>query len=577
MKALFSVFLDATFYGSVMILVTLLLRPILRNAPRRILCFLWLFVMVRLLLPVSIESKLSLQPHLIPIQTIIEHPPETPSSPPVQIPVAPSPEMPLDVTVPVQPTLEMMDVIPIVWFSVMCATFAYMAISYSLLRRQIRDAIPLKKGIWESDRIPGAFMLGYLWPQIYLPTGLDPADQQLIINHEKAHIHRGDAWWKLLGMFCLCIHWYNPLVWLAYSLISRDIETACDEQVIRAMPLAQRKAYSYALLNGGKRMVGIFISPAAFAEINLKQRIQKVLSYRNPGIWITVTAIILSTFIVFFFITVPVPEPQDILSRDDPQSTQSTENTTKTTDATRETQGEPAHIHTWQAATCTAPKICTTCGATEGSAKTHNYANRKCTGCGVLLPTEELRFTKTLDNKSYLCHQYTGADSYVVIPAVYNGLPVTAVGPLCSKHITYITLPNSITSIADRTFMAEENLQSIILPSGITTLGEATFMDCLRMTSITLPQNLTAIGPYAFARCRSLAAIHIPASVTSIGEGAFQNCTQLKSITFAGTVAQWNAIEKGADWNSTDLNQDWIFESTVPAAGVACFDGFVPF
>lgn len=474
MAALFSVFLNATFYGSVMILLTLVLRPFLRKAPRCILCFLWLFVMVRLLLPISIESKLSLQPRFFPVQPIVSQVPEIPYIPPVQAPVSPStvPEVTLPAVTPVIPSpeiatlpdvstsaqsaLKLMDILPIVWFSVMCIIFVYMAVSYSLLRHRLRDAVPCEKRIWESDRIPGAFMLGYLWPQIYLPTGLNPADRELIIAHEKAHIRRGDTWWKLLGMFCLCIHWYNPLVWLAYILMSRDIETACDEQVVRNMPIARRKAYSYALLNSGKRMSGIFASPVAFSEVNLKHRIKKVLSYRNPGIWITVIGIALCVCSVIFFMPDPVLEQQDISLQNNTQSAQSTESTQDTTEAAVETPeviDETVHAHNWQAATCTAPKRCSVCGATDGSAKEHTYVNRKCTGCGVLLPTQELRYTLSRDNRSYLCEQYSGSDPYIVIPATYNGRPVTTIGPLCSNTFTQIALPSSVTTIADWAFI----------------------------------------------------------------------------------------------------------------------------
>ena len=569
MRALFSVFLDATFYGSVMILLALLLRPILRKAPRRILCVLWLFVMVRLLLPIQIESKLSLQPQIVPSQTVAELAPETPVVPPVQAPVTPLPEMPSapDVLPSPQPALTLADILLWVWFGGMCATFIYMIASYSLLKHQLLDSVPCEKGVWEADRIPGAFMLGYLWPQIYLPTGLDPDDRQLIIAHEKAHIRRGDAWWKLLGMLCLCIHWYNPLVWLGYWLMSRDIETACDEQVIRTMPLDRRKAYSYALLSAGKRMSGIFVSPVAFSEVNLKQRIKKVLSYRNPGVWITATGIVICVLVAVFFMTDPAPEQRSNPAQDTIQTNGSTESTAET-----------GHTHNWQPATCSAPKICTVCGAAEGAKLEHNYVKRQCTVCGMLLPTEELRFMLNADSRSYTCDHYLGTDPYVVIPATYNGLPVTVIGRLGgTTTITHITLPDSITTVSNQAFQSLRNMESISLPDSVTAIGESAFSDCWQMTGITLSQNLTAIGPYAFARCLNLTQIHIPASVTSIGEGAFQNCYQLQSITYGGTMAQWNAIQKDKDWIGTAPLYGWNIGNDIPAAGVTCSDGFVPF
>jgi len=183
-----------------------------------------------------------------------------------------------------------------------------------------------------------------------------------------------------------------------------------------------------------------------------------------------------------------------------------------------------------------------------------------------------------MQTRSYTCDHYLGTDPYVVIPATYNGLPVTVIGRLGgTTTITHITLPDSITTVSNQAFQSLRNMESISLPDSVTAIGESAFSDCRQMTGITLSQNLTAIGPYAFARCLNLTQIHIPASVTSIGEGAFQNCYQQQSITYGGTMAQWNAIQKDKDWIGTAPLYGWNIGNDIPAAGVTCSDGFVPF
>ena len=290
-----------------MILAVLLIRPLLRKAPRNITCLLWLLVALRLLLPFELKSPISLQPRLTEPVSITEFAP--PSTSPTQDQLTEiRPEAQKPVSEPQNDTsltLEPEAVVTVFWISGSLSLLIYAAVSFTILRHRVRDAVLCSDGVWESDRIADAFLLGYWKPRIYLPVILSHQDRKLIVAHERSHQSRGDQWWKLLGMFCLSLHWFNPLVWLGFWLMCRDIETACDEKVIRNLDLEQRKDYSLALLNSVKRTSGFLSYPVSFGEVNLKHRIKSVLNYRKPGLWVTLGAFTLAAVIAVCFMTSP--------------------------------------------------------------------------------------------------------------------------------------------------------------------------------------------------------------------------------------------------------------------------------
>ena len=323
MEALLFTYLRTGFFASVMILAVMLLRPLLRKAPRNISCVLWLLVILRLLLPFQLESPLSLQPQLSEPTTVTDWVAELPATDyePVTDFSPSVPSEPIQQETPlVKPNIEPEILITVLWGCGLLAVLLYVCISYGVLRYRIRDAVKCPEGVWESDRIGGAFLLGYCKPKIYIPAELNLKDRRFILAHEQSHLKRGDHWWKLLGMLCLSIHWYNPLVWLAYALLCRDIEVACDERVIRDLELEERKSYSFALLNCGKRLSGFLTYPVAFGEVSLKSRIKKVLNYRKPSLHITATALIMTVVVALCFMTNPTTatvdydEPEQIIT-----------------------------------------------------------------------------------------------------------------------------------------------------------------------------------------------------------------------------------------------------------------------
>ena len=274
--------LIASIHGSILIFAVLLLRLVLLKTPKKYICYLWLLAGIRLLLPIEIRSDLSLQPEFtLPFAKIS--------------------------------SLKWAAVLPWVW-AVIAACFAiYSLISYLRLKDQVRDAIRIRGG-WESSKIETAFILGFIKPKIYIPMGMDSQSRQNILAHERTHLDKGDHWIKMIGFLALALHWFNPLVWVAYILLCKDIETACDERVIRFMELDERKAYSSALLRCSSRRAHFATSPVAFGEVSVKQRILSILKYKKPSFWLSLLGVLAFFFVAVCFLTSPPAAQTQVLS-----------------------------------------------------------------------------------------------------------------------------------------------------------------------------------------------------------------------------------------------------------------------
>ena len=329
MNQLFQNILTASFHGSVVILVVMALRLVLKKTPKKFLCMLWLLAGLRLLMPFEIKSDLSLQPQPEPIveqivsSQIIELPRYKSShlpqeSAPIEDAIAvvsPSPAAPTEVISPVEtvtvheaaPSIDWDSALPYLWLIVASLFLVYTAWSYISLRLLVREAIKIPGG-WECDRIETAFILGFIRPRIYIPMGLSKMVRKHILAHERTHLEKGDHWYKMIGFIALALHWFNPLVWAAYILLCKDIEMACDERVVQFMELSERKEYSAALLNCSTNKAHFAACPVAFGEVSVKHRIKSVLKYKKPGFWISLAGVIAIAFVALCLVTSPVEE-----------------------------------------------------------------------------------------------------------------------------------------------------------------------------------------------------------------------------------------------------------------------------
>ena len=277
MSAWFQTILTTSFHGSIVILAVLLLRLVLCKAPKKYICLLWVLSGIRLLLPIPMESPFSIQP----------------------------PE--LNLALP----QGLAQVLSWVWLAVAVLIGLYSVSAYLRLRRRVMDAVQVPGG-WETDRIETAFVLGFIKPKIYIPTGMSDKTKQQILSHERTHLEKGDHWIKMLGFLALALHWFNPLVWLSYILLCKDIEMACDERVVRFMDMQERKDYSRALLDCSTNHVHYAACPVAFGEVNVKFRIQSILNYRKPSFWLSLLAVLAFVFVGVCLMTNPQcpPDPE---------------------------------------------------------------------------------------------------------------------------------------------------------------------------------------------------------------------------------------------------------------------------
>lgn len=330
MKDLMIQLVNASFQGGVIIAVIFALRFVLKKTPKSILCLLWMLAIARLLLPIQLESSLSLQPDVSVItQQESQQPGVIIEMPKLPAHVAPSTSTTIqtddgqllhveltyanEAVVPEQSvTIDWAGLLPWLWLAVAAGLALWSILSYWKLRGKTQSAVILRDRVWLSPELDSAFVLGYLKPQIYLPAKLAAEERQLVISHEQAHIRRFDHWYKLLGFITLCIHWFNPLVWLAYIFLCRDMEMACDEQVVRDMDTQQRKAYSMALLRCSADNHHFKPCPVAFAEVSVKDRIKGVLNYKKPGFWMTLVGIVAVVFVAVCFLTSPATKDDPI-------------------------------------------------------------------------------------------------------------------------------------------------------------------------------------------------------------------------------------------------------------------------
>ena len=286
-----------------MILVLLALRPLLKKAPRRFSCLLWGLVAVRLALPFSFESRVSMVPQAAAAPQKIAQ-----TLNPGQMnwvsPAALTAD-PLPAAEAAAPAFSPASLIPLAWGLGIAAMLLYAAVSYFRLSRQVRLSAPAGKRVYRCDTISTPFILGIVNPKIYLPSDLDERTAVSVLAHEQAHLRRGDHLWKPLGYVLLSIYWFNPLCWVAYFLFCRDVEQACDEAVIERMDTQQKKDYSAALLACAAPN-RIQVCPLAFAEVGVKQRIAGVLNYRKPKFWVVALAALLCVSLTAGLLTDPV-------------------------------------------------------------------------------------------------------------------------------------------------------------------------------------------------------------------------------------------------------------------------------
>lgn len=313
MDDIFLKLVNLSISASWLILAVLVLRVVLKKTPKWVMPLLWGVVALRLVCLFSIESALSLIPsaETIPSEIVTE------TREPVlyeqaTLDIVTNPTLPSAAEVPVGVSRQQaqvdFNIYSVLWLAGMAALLVHALVSAGKLKRKLATAILLRDNIYESEFVDSPFVFGVVKPNIYLPMHMDEGTAAHVIAHERAHLARRDHWWKVLGYLVLALHWFNPLVWVAYILFCRDIELACDEKVVKGLDGAARADYSQALLSCAAPKRAVAACPLAFGEGNIKTRVKSALHYKKPAFWVAAAAVLAVVIVAVCFLTNPKSE-----------------------------------------------------------------------------------------------------------------------------------------------------------------------------------------------------------------------------------------------------------------------------
>lgn len=395
MTEVFLKILNMSIAASWLVLAVIGLRFCLKKAPKWIVCLLWGIVALRLVMPFSLESIFSLipSPEVFPQDIAQSQTPVIYSG----IPAVNSAVNPIFTEYADNPLEKILPAAAMLWLAGMTVMLLCSLITYAKLRWQLQTAFRQDQNIYACDNVDSPFILGILRPRIYIPSGMEWEQLQYVLAHENAHIRRRDHLWKPLGFTLLTVYWFNPLLWLAYSLLCRDIERACDEKVVAGMDISGKKGYSKALLDCSVHRRTVMACPVAFGEVDVKTRIKGVLSYRKPAFWLVLASAAVCVMVAVCFLTDPVPCVHSYDERTTVHAT-CTENGVQTLTCSLCAHSYTAltdpTAHAYDDGTVTTKPNCTQCGSQRfvctdcGKMKTESIAQTAHIPGGMTLVTE---------------------------------------------------------------------------------------------------------------------------------------------------------------------------------------------
>lgn len=307
MERLFITVLNMSINATYLVIAVIFIKLVIKKSPRWFHCFLWALASARLIFPFSFKSRLSILPTDTPIPQLSNE--VSPSVSNELIISDKAVHNPVTEFAPVNNgglvELTFTSVASFVWIVGILLLLAYAFFSYIRIVKQVRPSVKLYDNVYLCDDIPTPFILGVFKPKIYIPSITPTNEHEMILAHERAHIKRRDNVWKPFAYILLTIYWFNPMLWIAYVLLSRDIELACDEKVIKNLSPDEKKQYSSALLNSSTNRRIISVCPLAFGETGVKNRIKNILNYKKPTFWIILISVTLSVVLVACFLTDP--------------------------------------------------------------------------------------------------------------------------------------------------------------------------------------------------------------------------------------------------------------------------------
>ena len=294
MSAIFTEILNLSVMASFLIFAVLVLRLLTKKAPKGVRYIFWAMVGLRLAVPFSFESRLSLLPNAQSFDASVD-------TSTAYVPTVPAIAQQTAVD-----KISIADILPYIWAGGVAIMLLYMLISFVRVKLMVREAVPYKDNIYLCDHVHSPFVLGIVNPKIYLSSSMSKREMNLVINHERTHIRHGDNIWKPFAFLLLSVYWFNPLCFVAYFLFVKDIELFCDESVTKTLSRTARKKYSYALLGFSKRRMTVSACPLAFAENSVKTRVKNVLGYKKPALFVIIASVAMCVVTMVLFMSSPV-------------------------------------------------------------------------------------------------------------------------------------------------------------------------------------------------------------------------------------------------------------------------------
>lgn len=314
--ALFSTIINMSASASIVIIIVLAIRMLFRKAPKVFSYILWGFVLIRLLIPITFESKVSVLtiPSAISNEIIQENPVFIETVKQVT-------------TIPVQimQGYSMVEILSLVWLTVIVCLLIYFIVNYFRTRKSIKYAIKVVDNVYETDTIAIPFIFGVIHPRIYIPTSLNDRQKQIVLAHEIVHIQRKDYLIKYFALFVLLIYWFNPLVWISFYCMSRDMELSCDEKVVNRLGVGCKHTFGLTILEFAMSPYILFVS---FSNSNTKVRIKNILDYKKPKFWMLLGCVITGLLLIVPLLTNPTkptkkPTPVSVVEPTSETSTNS--------------------------------------------------------------------------------------------------------------------------------------------------------------------------------------------------------------------------------------------------------------
>ena len=294
MSAIFTEILNLSVMASFLIFAVLVLRLLTKKAPKGVRYIFWAMVGLRLAVPFSFESRLSLLPNAQSFDASVD-------TSTAYVPTVPAIAQQTAVD-----KISIADILPYIWAGGVAIMLLYMLISFVRVKLMVREAVLYKDNIYLCDHVHSPFVLGIVNPKIYLSSSMSKREMNLVINHERTHIRHGDNIWKPFAFLLLSVYWFNPLCFVAYFLFVKDIELFCDESVTKTLSRTARKKYSYALLGFSKRRMTVSACPLAFAENSVKTRVKNVLGYKKPALFVIIASVAMCVVTMVLFMSSPV-------------------------------------------------------------------------------------------------------------------------------------------------------------------------------------------------------------------------------------------------------------------------------